>query len=192
MYWILRRLSFLLRDITNHACKNLNAPGVVGALARYIVSRLERKQPPHEYDDGWNLDAKQRRAILSAIVPNLASFDENASGLLFGEYRLIESEDFDWLIQQAVAAPPESNRWARLVGKVAHCMSPLQFDAAIAAARVNAALAAEFFLGVRICENRFARGRRDAQVLPAGIGNVQGGGRTSSAAIAPTSAKGSH
>lgn len=148
--WVQRRepdvdLAFgfqrIVSSILERAWHNINAAGVLEALAEVVVARLEHHDRPLDAR-GLNSadlaaeDPERRRLLLSAVAPRVRGEENRYTRAGLSHSGLVLGADVPWLVDQLDAAAPDQKAvWAELIAYTFNSSVPGQYDLVLLAAQ---------------------------------------------------------
>jgi hypothetical protein len=143
----LQRLAAAILDL---AWSHIDGPGVVQALAKVVVARLEHHDSlfeRHGSDDVRKRIAHQfdvRKRVLRSVVPDLRGEQHRYTRIGLVHSGLVLSTDVPWLIAELDSADAEDKEcWALLIALVFNPEISGQYDLVLSAKTRNPALATE-------------------------------------------------
>jgi len=131
------------------AIKNIDAPGVLPALAQVVQRRLQLHDHPLFLENPRDKDSVPtqtvRRKLILAVMENVTDPDELPSQWVLPPGRWLGAEDEGWLLDLVKTAPTSHRRsWCRLLRNFVNLVTPVLTDPVIAAAYELPELMAEF------------------------------------------------
>ena len=143
----LQRLGAVILD---RAWSDVDAPGVVPALAKAVIARLQHHDSPfdrHGSDEVRKRVAGQseaRRQVLREIVPRLRGEQHRYTRVGLAHSGLVLSTDIPWLVDELDAADAEDKgSWALLIARAFNPEISGHYDLVIGARERHSALASE-------------------------------------------------